>query len=132
LAQLYINSFCLIFASIDEGFGLPIVEAAHYKVPLLLSDITIFHEIAGENARYFSLDDESYLVQALQDFLKDDSTGQRKEDSSKIHEITWSESATNLLDNIIDDRWYCEIHPDKSVEYNIEMNTLTIENSIGR
>ncbi len=122
LAQLYINSHCLIFASMDEGFGLPIVEAAHYKTPLLLSDITIFHEVAGNNARYFSLDSESHLVQAVMDFLEDDSTNQRKEDSSNIKEISWAESATNLLDNIIDDNWYCEIQPDKSVVYNMGTN----------
>ncbi|MCD6576580.1 MAG: glycosyltransferase family 4 protein [Anaerolineaceae bacterium] len=122
LAQLYIDSYCLIFASLDEGFGLPIVEAAHYKVPLLLSDIAIFREIAGDNARYFSLEDENDLAQAVIGFLKDDSTGQRKEDSSNITKISWLESATNLLDNIIDDRWYCEIHPDKSVDYNVGMS----------
>ncbi len=119
LAQIYVDSYCLIFASVDEGFGLPIVEAAHYKVPLLLSDIAIFREIAGDNARYFSLESENHLVHAVTVFLKDDSAGQRKEDSSKIKEISWAQSAINLLDNIIDDRWYCEIHPDKSVEYNM-------------
>lgn len=118
LENLYMNAQCLLFASMDEGFGLPVVEAAHYKVPLLLSDIDIFREIAGDNARYFSLEDEIHLVQAVMDFLKDDSTGERKEDSSKIQALTWSDSATNLLDSIIDDRWYCEIYPDKSVVYN--------------
>jgi glycosyltransferase involved in cell wall biosynthesis len=122
LVQLYRASYCLIFASIDEGFGLPVVEAAHYKVPLLLSDITIFREIAEVNARYFSLDSENHLVQAVMDFLKDDKAGLRKEDSSKIKEITWLESAKKLLDNVIDDQWYCEIHPDKSVEYNMAIN----------
>jgi len=122
LVQLYRASYCLIFASMDEGFGLPVVEAAHYKVPLLLSDITIFREIAEVNARYFSLDSENHLVQAVMDFLKDDKAGLRKEDSSKIKEITWLESAKKLLDNVIDDQWYCEIHPDKSVEYNMAIN----------
>jgi len=132
LVQLYIHSYCLILASLDEGFGLPIVEAAHYKVPLLLSDITIFREIAGDNARYFSFEDESHLVQAVIDFLKDDRAGQRKEDSSNITEITWLESATNLLDDIIDDRWYCEIHSDKSVEYNIGINPPAFGKDIDR
>ena len=117
LAQLYINAYCLIFASLDEGFGLPIVEAAHYKIPLLLSDITIFREIAGDNARYFSLENEGHLVQAVLEFLRDDRAGNRKEDSSNIKAITWQESAKNLIGNIVDDRWYCKIHPDKSVDY---------------
>lgn len=120
LAHLYTNAYCLIFASMGEGFGLPIVEAAHYKVPLLLSDITIFREIAGQHARYFSLEDESYLVKAIIDFHRDVDTGVMKEDSSQIKDLTWLQSAKNLLDDIIDDRWYCTIHADKSIEYHAE------------
>jgi len=117
LAQLYLNSYCLIFASMYEGFGLPIVEAAHYKTPLLLSDITIFREIAGPHARYFSLDNVGFLVQAIIDFQRDMSAGLMQEDSSQIKGITWLQSAKKLLDDIIDDSWYCTIHADKSVEY---------------
>ena len=120
LAQLYTDSNCLIFASSDEGFGLPIVEAAHFGSPLLLSDIAIFHEIAGDHARYFSLEHESYLVEAIKSFLEDDRAGVRQEDSSKIKQISWSQSAKNLLDSIIDDRWYCTIHPDKFIEYHVQ------------
>ena len=120
LAQLYTDSNCLIFASSDEGFGLPIVEAAHFGSPLLLSDIAIFHEIAGDHARYFSLEHESFLVEAIKSFLEDDRAGVRQEDSSKIKQISWSQSAKNLLDSIIDDRWYCTIHPDKFIEYHVE------------
>lgn len=120
LAQLYTKAYCLIFASMDEGFGLPIVEAAHYKVPLLLSDIIIFREIAGQHARYFSLEDKSFLVEAIVDFHRDVAAGQMNEDSSQIKEITWSQSAKNILDDIIDDRWYCTIHADKSIEYHAE------------
>lgn len=120
LAQLYMNAYCLIFASMDEGFGLPVVEAAHYKAPLLLSDIAIFREIAGQHARYFSLKDESLLVKAIIDFHSDMGVGLMKEDSSQIKEITWLQSAKNILDDIIDDRWYCTIHPDKSIEYHAD------------
>ena len=120
LAQIYTDSNCLIFASLDEGFGLPIVEAAHFGSPLLLSDIAIFHEIAGDHARYFSLEHESFLVEAIKSFLEDDRAGVRQEDSSKIKQISWSQSAKNLLDSIIDDRWYCTIYPDKFIEYHVE------------
>ncbi|NRA38774.1 MAG: glycosyltransferase family 4 protein [Planctomycetes bacterium] len=117
LSKLYRDAYCLIFASIDEGFGLPIVEAAHYALPLLLSDISIFHEIAGDNARYFSLENEQYLATAINQFIADDTCGQRKEDSAKIPQISWLDSAKNMLDVIQEDRWYCEISSDKSVIY---------------
>ena len=117
LAKLYKNAYCLIFASKDEGFGLPIIEAAHYGVPLLLSDITIFREIADDNARYFSLESEQHLVTAINQFIVDDKCGERKEDSANIPQISWLESAKNMVDVINEENWYCEISHDKTVKY---------------
>jgi len=31
--------------------------------------------------------------------------------------LTWKESAQNLIDIIINDKWYCKILPDGRVEY---------------
>ena len=56
LKQLYSQSDCFVFASYDEGFGLAIVEAAQFGVSLLLRDIPIFREIAGNHALYFTDD----------------------------------------------------------------------------
>jgi glycosyltransferase involved in cell wall biosynthesis len=54
LRQLYQDSSALINASIGEGFGLPLREALMHKLPLILRDIQVFREIAGEDAWFFS------------------------------------------------------------------------------
>lgn len=41
------GAYALASGSKAEGFGLPIVEAATLGIPALLSDIPIFHEVAG-------------------------------------------------------------------------------------
>ncbi|MCS7205115.1 MAG: glycosyltransferase family 4 protein [Leptospiraceae bacterium] len=48
LFWLYENCSLFLFPSIYEGFGLPILEAAYYKKPQILSKIEIFEEI-GKN-----------------------------------------------------------------------------------
>ncbi|MCX7396122.1 MAG: glycosyltransferase family 1 protein [Planctomycetales bacterium] len=53
LAGLYAGSLGVVFPSLDEGFGLPIVEAQRLRTVVLCSDIPIFHEIAGDGAIYF-------------------------------------------------------------------------------
>lgn len=42
----------LVYPSLYEGFGLPIIEAFEFGVPVVTSDIPVFREIAGDAARY--------------------------------------------------------------------------------
>lgn len=63
----YKKATAFVSASHDEGFGLPVVEASQFHIPLILRDIEIFHEICGENAQYFSnLEELSSIFQALE------------------------------------------------------------------
>jgi glycosyltransferase involved in cell wall biosynthesis len=54
--ELYSLADVLLFPSAQEGFGLPVVEAAVARVPIVLSDIPIFREVGGDEARYVGLD----------------------------------------------------------------------------
>ena len=50
---LYQRCTALVFPSISEGFGLPVVEAMSYGKPTFLSRLTSLPEIGGEEAFYF-------------------------------------------------------------------------------
>lgn len=52
LRALYHGAEWLVFPSRYEGFGLPAVEAMEAGVPLLLSDLPVLRELAGEAALY--------------------------------------------------------------------------------
>ena len=56
ISELYKHEMGLMFISKDEGFGLPLVEAAHYGVRIICSNISVFREIAGEYATYVDLE----------------------------------------------------------------------------
>ena len=43
--------------SVQEGFGIPLLEAGLLRVPIMCSDIPSFREVCKENAHYFSLKD---------------------------------------------------------------------------
>jgi glycosyltransferase involved in cell wall biosynthesis len=55
--ELYDVSDVLLFPSSQEGFGLPILEAGLARVPIVLSDIPVFHEIGGRDVTVFQLTD---------------------------------------------------------------------------
>jgi glycosyltransferase involved in cell wall biosynthesis len=44
---------CFLFPSLLEGFGLPVLEAQVSGCPAVLSDIPVFHEVAGDGALFF-------------------------------------------------------------------------------
>ncbi len=61
----YNNAFAYVFPSIDEGFGIPLIEAMKARVPVLCSDIEIFKEIGKDSVIYFKKKDEYDLFDKL-------------------------------------------------------------------
>lgn len=48
LAELYSGAKFLLFPSLFEGFGLPLVEALEKNIPCIASDLPVFREVAGD------------------------------------------------------------------------------------
>lgn len=96
LQKIYAACTCLIFASEGEGFGLPLIEAARYKLPIIARDIPVFREVAQQNAYYFSGLAGSDLAGAIHDWLQLSEDGKAPV-STSIHSHTWAENAEELV-----------------------------------
>ena len=60
LAEWYRDALCLVYPSIYEGFGLPLVEAFGCGCPVVASDVAALREVGHEAAEYFDpLSEES-------------------------------------------------------------------------
>ncbi len=96
LDSLYRQADGVIVASKWEGFGLAVTEGAYYGKPLILRDISIFREIAGDHAFYFSGYEPEDLAYAVEDWLPLFKAG--KAPSSKgIHLTSWQEHSEKIL-----------------------------------
>ena len=60
--DLYLAADLLLFPSLREGFGIPILEAGIARLPVFCSDIPPFRESAGEAAHYFGLDEDPAAI----------------------------------------------------------------------
>ncbi|SFL48804.1 glycosyltransferase [Rugamonas rubra] len=69
LERVYAASACLLVPSEGEGFGLPLIEAARHRLPVLARDLPVFREVAGGHAAYFSGHDGAALALALRAWL---------------------------------------------------------------
>ncbi|WP_069267675.1 glycosyltransferase family 4 protein [Paraburkholderia nodosa] len=101
LVSLYKAASGLIAASINEGFGLSLIEAAYYGLPVIARDVPVFREVAGEGAYYFNGDSAGELSTALIQWLELYKTGSYPKPSS-ISWSTWDESAQELKSRLLD------------------------------
>ena len=96
LEKAYAASTCLIAASEGEGFGLPLIEAAQHKLPIIARDIPVFREVAGEHAFYFkNAEDPQVITQCITQWLELNDRGQAPQ-SVAMPWLTWKESAEHL------------------------------------
>jgi glycosyltransferase involved in cell wall biosynthesis len=105
LGEIYAESSCLIAASEDEGFGLPLIEAAQNKLSIIARDIPVFREVAGEYAFYFSGNEEPALAEALEQWLELFRQGKAPK-SDDMPWLTWRESAEQLCQCISGEKKY--------------------------
>lgn len=99
LAQIYDHADCLISASYGEGFGLPLIEAAQRKIPLLIRDIPVFKEVAGEHALYFADHTPGALQTAMHTWLTLNAQGHAPQ-SAQMPWLSWQQSAAQLLQRV--------------------------------
>lgn len=109
VAYIYRHVSALIQASAGEGFGLPLIEAGYYRVPIICSDIAVFHEVAGEHVIYFNRNKEGALGDAILRFKELRITGEVPK-SEEIEVTTWNDSADKVREMIMQNKsWYGEI-----------------------
>ncbi|MBY0244873.1 MAG: glycosyltransferase family 4 protein [Sphingobacteriaceae bacterium] len=65
LRSLYTNADALIFPSLYEGFGIPLVEAMAESLPILAADIPVTREVCAVSALYFSATDRQQLANCI-------------------------------------------------------------------
>ena len=90
----------MIFPSLYEGFGIPILEAYATDCPLIINKKSCFPEIAGDAAIYFTLDkNEDNLGVVLEDFLswsQDKVNALIAKQRDRVKLFTWEKAAYNL------------------------------------
>lgn len=91
LAALYFCCHAFVHLSREEGFNIPLLEAANSGAPLILSDIPVHHEVAEGGAIFVDISKEGAAVSAMK--------RGKFADSSKIAEkYSWKKSAQKVCD----------------------------------
>jgi glycosyltransferase involved in cell wall biosynthesis len=99
LEGLYAAATCLVFPSLYEGFGLPVLEAMARGLPVASSDRSSLPEVAGDAALLFDPEDVGAMRAAIERLLAD--PAERERLSRRGHEqaarFTWEACARATL-----------------------------------
>lgn len=100
LPALYSGCTVFVLPSLDEGFGLPAIEAMACGAPVLVSDRGALPEVAGPGAAVVDVGSEHALAAALARLLRDPAEREalRRRGRARAGEFTPARTAARVLD----------------------------------
>jgi glycosyltransferase involved in cell wall biosynthesis len=98
LASIYSRALALVYPSLYEGFGLPLLEAMACGCPVVASCIPSNVEVAGDFAIYFEAEDVDALIAALDQAIENGRSAQRVQQGLQhVKTYSWDRAAQQTL-----------------------------------
>jgi glycosyltransferase involved in cell wall biosynthesis len=100
MPALYQCADALVFPSLHEGFGIPILEAQRLGVPVVCSNAASMPEVAGDGALYFDPRSHAEFSARLTELVGNDGLRKRlvQRGGANVTRFDWRESALRTLE----------------------------------
>lgn len=98
MAELMAGAYALVYPSVWEGFGLPILEAMQSGIPVLASNLLALRETGGNAAAYFNPQDPDDLAEQMKKLYRDENWKQAlvREGFQQNDTFSWQKTAARL------------------------------------
>jgi glycosyltransferase involved in cell wall biosynthesis len=99
LERLYQAASVFLFPSLEEGFGIPILEAMVAGTPVVTSNVSSMPEVGGNAALYVDPHDPADIAQKVVQAVEDSvlRTTLVEKGIDRAHEFTWRRTAQETL-----------------------------------
>lgn len=97
--QLYQKAKLYVFPSMNEGFGIPVLEAFKYQVPVVIANNTCLPEVAGQGAKSFNPFSVQDMANAISTLLNDEPLRQTyiEKGNAQLQNFSWDKTAASLM-----------------------------------
>jgi O-antigen biosynthesis alpha-1,2-mannosyltransferase len=94
LEDLYWRASIFAFPSLDEGFGMPVLDAMAHGLPVLTSNVAALPEVAGDAAWLVDPADTPSIAQGLNHLIEDEALRQRlaRQGLARSAGFTWEKA----------------------------------------
>ena len=103
LAKIIASSYALVYPSLLEGFGVPVLEAMKCNVPVITSSHSSMEEIAREAALYAAAENFEDIAENMMRIYKDENLRKELIEKGKIiaPQYSWQRTAELLWQSIL-------------------------------
>jgi glycosyltransferase involved in cell wall biosynthesis len=103
LSALLGSAYALVYPSLFEGFGMPVIEAIKCEIPVLTSEKTSMEEAAGDAALYFNPKDHQDIADKMMLIYKDENLRKQLIEKGKLNVVkfSWEKSAELFWQSIL-------------------------------
>jgi len=101
LNDIYRNALVLVYPSLYEGFGMPVLEAFANNCPACISNTSALPEIAADAACYFDPYDKESILAAIEKVIYDDAFSKKLIESGKkrLADFSWEKTAEETMNS---------------------------------
>ncbi len=105
LRALYANAQALVLVSLYEGFGLPLVEAMQWSIPLIASNTSSVAEIAGDAGLLVDPYNTDEIAQAFKRIAEDDAFRRALGEQARLRGVlfSWKKAASETMALLVGD-----------------------------
>ena len=103
LSKVIGSAYALVYASLFEGFGIPILEALECGVPAIVSNTSSMPEVAGDAALLVDPNDANDIADKMHLLYKDEALRKKliSNAQEQIKKFDWARSAENLWESMM-------------------------------
>jgi len=103
LSQLIGGAYTLVYASLFEGFGIPILEALQCDVPAIVSNTSSMPEVAGDAALLVDPSSPEDIADKMHQLYKDEALRSKLIQNARVQvkKFDWNISAAKLWDSMM-------------------------------
>jgi glycosyltransferase involved in cell wall biosynthesis len=97
---IYKDVHLTVLLSSCEGFGLPVLEAQCFGIPVLCSDLPVLREVGGDGALYVDRSDPAAIARILLELVSDKELRSRQIHNGfeNIRRFNWQDAAKKTMD----------------------------------